>query len=243
MNANNATPDEELPEVPADAAAAETATEAHDPEDGATDEVAADASQTGEVAPAPVQTVYVTAPTPPRPRGNRGLGAVLAVLAAVVFAVAYAGVTTLLIMFVHADGVADAIGQFVVGPIFYVPVIVFLVLMVLWALLVNRASWWAWVVGSLVIAAATYFASIGVLMLIAGGFGLTASAAALAFIGFALNPALVAAALLAREAAIWFGGAIAKRGRRVRERNYEAWQAFERDEAQKRAEFADRAAV
>jgi hypothetical protein len=207
---------------------------------GATGEVPAAA--TGEVAPAaPVQTVYVTAPVPPRKKGNRGIGSVLAIIAAIVFAAAYLGVAALLILFVRPDGVADAVGAFATGPLFYVPVLAFLVLMVLWALLANRASWWAWVLGSLVIAVLVYFVSIGALLLIAGGFGLTAGEAAETFARLALNPVIIAAALLAREAAVWFGAAIAARGRRVRERNYAAWEAFEREEAEKRAEFSGRA--
>ena len=200
-------------------------------------------AQTGEIAPAPVQTVYVTAPTPPKRKGNRGIGTLLAFAAAVVFAAVYAGVAALLIIFVNPPVVPDALVKFLVGPLFYIPVIAFLVLMILWALLVNRASWWAWVIGSLIIAAITYFASIGALLLMAGGFGLTAREATHDFVLFALNPALIAAGLLARETSIWFGAAIARRGRRVRERNFEAWQAFENEEARKRAEFGGVAAV
>ena len=201
-------------------------------------------SETTEVTPAPpVQTVYVTAPNPPRKKGNRGIGSLYALLAAVVFAAVYAGVAALLILFVKPDGVADALGTFLAGPLFYIPVLAFLVITVLWVLLANRASWWAWVIGSLVIAVVVYFASIGALLLMAGGFSLTASAATKAFYGFASNPALIAAALIAREVAIWFGAAIAVRGRRVRERNYAAWEEFEREEAEKRARFGGRATV
>ena len=201
-------------------------------------------SETTEVTPAPpVQTVYVTAPNPPRKKGNRGIGSLYALLAAVVFAAVYAGVAALLILFVKPDGVADALGTFLAGPLFYIPVLAFLVITVLWVLLANRASWWAWVIGSLVIAVVVYFASIGALLLMAGGLSLTASAATKAFYGFASNPALIAAALIAREVAIWFGAAIAVRGRRVRERNYAAWEEFEREEAEKRARFGGRATV
>lgn len=264
MNANNATPDDKDAEENAEAVVAEDAAENTPADEAAADEVvtesptedaeaavgseasvdeAATPAQTGEVAPAPVQTVYVTAPTPPKRKGNRGMGALLAFVAAIVFAAAYAGVAALLILFVNPAVVPDALVKFLVGPLYYIPVLAFLVIMILWALLVNRASWWAWVIGSLVVAAVTYFASIGALLLMAGGFGLTASEAARDFVGFAVNPALIAAGLLARETSIWFGAAIARRGRRVRERNYEAWQAFENEEARKRAEFGGVAAV
>lgn len=263
MNDKNATPDDKGPDdaaetaqtdpVVVDETAAAPEVDAEDAE--VANEFSADAAatQTGETAdvatsngdgtPAPVHTVYVTAPNPPKRKGNRGMGVLLAFLATVVFAAAYAGVSALLILFVSPSAVPDALTKFVVGPLFYVPVAAFLVLMILWALLVNRASWWAWVIGSLVIAAATYFATIGTLLLMSGGFGLTGSQAALAFVGFAINPALIAAALLARETSIWFGAAIAKRGRRVRERNYEAWMEFENEEARKKADLGGVAAV
>jgi hypothetical protein len=244
---------EQAAEDAADAAASQDGATTADVTDAAAAGAAAGATEamasTGEVAPAPVQTVYVTAPQPPRRKGNRGLGSLFAILATIVFAAVYAGVTALLILFVKPDGLGGAIGQFLSGPLFYVPVLVFLVAMVLWALLANRASWWSWVLGSLVIAAVVYFATIGVLLLMAGGFGLTGSQAAGLFTGFALNPAVVVAALLAREVSVWFGAAISARGRKVRERNYEAWQEFEREEAQRlgeareRAELAGRTAV
>lgn len=198
-----------------------------------------------EAAPvhAPVHTVYVTAPEPPRPKGNRGMGIVFSLLAAIVFSAVYVGVAALLTLFVNPSGVVGAVSTFLTSPLFYVPVLVFLVAMVLWALLANRASWWSWVIGSFVIAALTYFASIGIFLLMEGGFGLTPSAAVAAFAVVAVHPALIAAALIARECAIWFGAAVAKRGRKVRERNYEAWQAFENEQAQKRAEFGGTAAA
>ncbi|MBB5632935.1 hypothetical protein BKA04_001158 [Cryobacterium mesophilum] len=258
MNAQVATPDEnaredaaspeetpetvDVVETPADAVEPAGTGEVT-PATEATADMSGDRSSTGEVAAAPVQTVYVTAPTPPRPKGNRGMGTMLAVVAAIVFAAVYAGVVAALILIMSPDQFSGAIGQFISGPQFYVPALVFLVLMVLWALLANRASWWSWVIGSFVIAVLTYFVSIGIWILLQGGFGLTGSEAAAAFVASAINPALIAAALVARECAIWFGAAIAKRGRRVRERNYEAWQQFERDEAQKRADLGGVAAA
>lgn len=245
MDAENSTPEEGTPvdgapeiAVPENAAPLEATPEATP---DAVETV--DAVEPAASAAAPVQTVYVTAPNPPKPRGNRGMGTMLAVLATIVFAAAYLGVVALLILFISPSNVASGMGQFVTGPQFWVPVLVFFVVMILWALLANRASWWSWVIGSLVIAAVTYFATIAVLLLMQGGFSLTGSKAAILFATFALNPALIAAAFIARECAIWFGAAIAKRGRKVRERNYEAWQQFESEEAQKRAEFGGVAAV
>ncbi len=208
----------------------------------ATGEVVVDSAATGEVIGAPVQTVYVTAPTPPKPKGNRAMGTLLAVVATIVFAAVYAGVAALLFMFGSLSGLTGAITSFLTSPVFYVPVLAFLVMMIVWALLANRASWWSWVIGSVIIALVTYFASIGILLLLSGGFGLTASQGTNYFLALAVHPALIAAGLIARECAIWFGAAISKRGRKVRERNYAAWQTFENEEAQKRAEFGGAAA-
>lgn len=260
MNAKDVTPDETAPqeptavETPAAMESAETPAVVETPIDYDSAEVVvvtepkdvvvpaapvAVASTTGEVAPVatPPQTVYVTAPTPPKPKGNRLVGVLLAIVATVVFAAVYAGVATVLIVVVKPIVVTGGVTVFLSSSAFFAPVLAFLVAMILWALLANRASWWSWVIGSLVIALITYFASIGALMLFAGGFGLTPTLATKYFLELLANPYMIAAALIARECAIWFGAAIAKRGRKVRERNYEAWQAFENEEARKRAEF------
>ena len=204
-----------------------------------------DTAATGEVAPValPPQTVYVTAPVPPKPKGNRLVGLLLSVVATAVFAAIYAGVAIFLILVVKPVAVTGGLSVFLSSSAFVAPVVAFLVAMILWAMLANRASWWSWVIGSLVIALVTYFASVGALVLFAGGFGLTPTEATKYFTGLLINPYMIAAALIARECAIWFGAAIAKRGRKVRERNYEAWQAFENEEARKRAEFGGAAAA
>lgn len=191
-------------------------------------------AQTPAQESAPVQTVYVHAPQPPKQKGNRGFGILFAFIATIFMAAAYAGVGFLSNSLVEVSGETAGLG-FLLRPIFYVPVIAFLVFMILWSLLANRAGWWAWVLGSIVVALLTYAASVGVLMLLAGGFGLTSEQAGLTFWVYAMTPALLVATLLARESALWFGGAVAKRGRKVRQRNYEAWQAFEQEQAAKRA--------
>ena len=200
---------------------------------------------TDEVAPvaAPVQTVYVTAPTPPKPKGNRGFGVLMALLATIAFAVVYAGVAAILLMIITPEAGVGAITLFFTNSLFFVPVLVFLVSMILWALLANRTGWWSWVIGSLAIGVFTFAVSIGALMLVTGEFSKSPSEAGAVFMLYLTSPIFIAAALVARETAIWFGAAIAKRGRRVRERNYETFQAFEMEQAQKRAEFGGPAAV
>ena len=52
-----------------------------------------------------------------------------------------------------------------------------------------------------------------------------------------VNPVVVAAALIAREVSLWTGSLIARRGRRLTVRNAEARTAWEREVAEKKAEY------
>ncbi|GAB3028565.1 hypothetical protein GCM10027052_00130 [Parafrigoribacterium mesophilum] len=186
-----------------------------------------------------VKTVYLTAPTPPRARGNRGIGTLMAVLATAAFAILLALVAALYRGLAGTEGLAAAFSSWLPGfvalPLFYVPVAVFLVLFVVFVLLVNRAGWWVYVLGSFLLAAALYFASIGILLALDGMmFNFTGHTS---FASLAVNPAIVIATIVSREVAIWFGAAISSRGRRVKARNIEAAAAYERDTAEKKAEF------
>jgi hypothetical protein len=50
-----------------------------------------------------------------------------------------------------------------------------------------------------------------------------------------VSPGAIVAALLAREVALWTGAPIAARGRRVKARNIEARETFDREEAEAKA--------
>ena len=132
----------------------------------------------------------------------------------------------------------DWLPGFLTLPLFYVPVAVFLVLFVLFVLLVNRAGWSVYVLGSFVLAVALYFASIGMLLALDGMlFNFTGDTS---FAGLALNPAIVIATMVAREVAIWIGAAISARGRRVKARNLEAVAAYERETDKRKPRVSDR---
>lgn len=193
--------------------------------------VVADAAQaTGQQVPVPApQTVYVQAPQPPAQKGNRGFGILFAFIATLAFAAVFAGIGALIITFMRPASLDVPVLGFLLSPYFYVPVLVFLVLTILWALLVNRAGWWAWVLGSILIGVLTYILSVGLFLVFAGGLGMSPEKQSAALTFLALNPASIIAGVLARETSLWFGGAIAKRGRKVRERNYAAWQAFQQE--------------
>ena len=182
-------------------------------------------------------------PCPPKRRGNRGIGSLIALLSVIVFGAVYAGVALLVMPLLAPRGaVGFVFTSFIGSPVFYVPVLVFAVAFILLVLLLNRANWWAYVLGSFVVALVVYFVSIGILLLTNGVIGMTPSGAVRAFRAAAVSPLLVIAGFVAREVPIWFGAAIAARGRRQKLRNVEEKAAFDRESAEKRADY-DRAAA
>lgn len=205
----------------ANEAAAEAAA-ATSTETTATD-TAVTATDTVDAAAAPVRTIYVTAPTPPAKKGNRVLGILIALLAAGVFAALYAGAFAVIRMIQGASPAAD-LPAFLGSASFIFPIAIVFIVFALWALLVNRAGWWAWILGSFIAAAAVYAGTIGLAGLIYQ-----------VQIPWT-DPVLIVSAVLAREVTVWFGGILSARGKRLKVRNIEARAKFDREEAERRAE-------
>jgi hypothetical protein len=179
--------------------------------------------------------VYIEAPQAPRKKGNRAIGSLIALASAVVFALLYA-----VILFLVELGIAGSANfQFLSQGGFWAPVVVFAVGFIILVLIVNRAGWAAYVVGSLAVGVFVYFGTSAAILLINAGI-LQQSQVGEFFHAALINPAIIIAGLLAREVSLWVGFAIAARGRRVRARNVESREAYERDIAAKRAEY-DRA--
>jgi len=212
----------------------------------ATGEVASDASPESAAA-SPVagaqgqQVVFVQTPVPPKVRSNRVVGVLLALLGAVVFAIVFAAVVALLLTLnVSSAFVQVSISSFLGSAAFWIPVLLFTLVFILLVLIVNRGGWAAHVFGSLLVGLAVYFGTIGLILLSSGlfpneGKGLT-------FATVAAQPTVIVAALVAREVAVWIGLAIAARGRRVRTRNLETRTAWDKEQADKKAEI-ERAAT
>ncbi len=238
-------------ETPTDAAA-----EAHDGAHAAHAEPAVEPAAATEVAPATAaatatadvepaasgvagqQVVYVQAPLPPRVRGNRVVGVLLALLGTVVFAAVYAGAAAIpLAIRFSGTGFSPAFSAFVQNAIFWIPILMFALAFIVLTVILNRAGWWAHVIGSLLVAFFVYFASIGLLLLVGNVVSLTPVQANSAFGALATNPLVIAAALVAREVSIWIGLAIAARGRRVKARNVETRTAWDREQEEKKAEY------
>ncbi|MBK4348412.1 hypothetical protein [Lacisediminihabitans changchengi] len=189
------------------------------------------------VIPQPSQTVYVEAPNPPKKRGNRGIGSLVALLSAVIFGLIFALVVALII----AARTGDFSFDFVSRPTFWVPVLFFAIGFVLLVLIINRAGWWVHVIGSLFVALFVYFGTVATLLVINGIFGETPSEAGRLVAAALVDPFVIAAALVARETALWMGLAIAARGRRMKARNAEARTEYEMQMADRRAEYERRA--
>jgi len=158
----------------------------------------------------------------------------LAVLATVVFAVVFAAAVAVIIALTTGNGFQFG---FIGVPKFYVPVAFFVVGFVLLVLIINRAGWWAHVFGSIFVALFVYFGTIGILLLINGILAHTPSQAGALFAQALGNPLVVAAALIAREVALWLGFAISARGRRLKNRNSEARATYETELTERRADY------
>lgn len=184
-----------------------------------------------EPAPAPVpQTIYVQVPTPPRTRGNRGFGVLVALIGAVLFALLYAGVAYLLLLGRgDAPEAIDAFDAFLLSPLFWVPIVGFLVGFALLAVIVNRGAWWYYAVFGLLVGVLVYFAYIGGALLTVQAWALTREEAADFLRERWLDPFAIAAFLIGREIPIWLGGWLARHGRAVTERNRLAREAYDRE--------------
>ena len=164
----------------------------------------------------------------------------LSVVGAIIFAAVYGAVSGVILDLQQGDLFGSTFITFVSSAFFWVPVAVFLVGLILLVLMLNRAGWWAHVLGSLILAIAAYFAIIGLLLLIGNVFH--QSPTAVTFAQLAVNPWVIAAAIVTREVSIWIGLAIAARGRRLKVRNLETRTAWDKEQADKKAEI-ERAAT
>ncbi|WP_368497324.1 hypothetical protein [Herbiconiux sp. A18JL235] len=184
--------------------------------------------------PAPQQTV---APVPPAAKGNRGGGTLIALLGTVAFAALYAAVSFLVIS-ANLAGVAavTAFAQFLLSAAFIVPVIVFAVSLILIVLVVNRAGWWAYVLGGFLVAVLVYVAGIAGALIHVNAWNLQPQEQYDFVRSLTMDPLTLAGAIVAREVSIWTGAWIASRGRKVKQRNKEAREQFEREQNERVAQ-------
>lgn len=184
-----------------------------------------------EPAPAPVpQTIYVQAPTRPKARGNRGFGVLVALVAAVVFALLYAGIAYLLLLGQSdAAQAASVFNQFLLRPVFWIPVLATFIGFALLTVIVNRGAWWYYAVFGLLVGVLVYFSYLGAALLTVEAWTFSVDDVN-EFIGQRwLDPFALIAGILAREITLWLGAWVAARGRTVTERNRLAREAYDRE--------------
>lgn len=182
--------------------------------------------------------VYVEAPAPPQKKGNRGIGSLLAVVSALAFAVLFAAVIILVFWVTTGRPVTNFIGV----ASFYVPVAAYAVGFVLLVLVLNRAKWWAYILGSIFVGLFVYFGTAGVLLLLGGAIQSTPAEASADFARVLADPLVIAAGILGREVSLWTGAAIASRGRRVKAKNAKALEAYNQELEDRKAGNARAAA-
>ena len=180
-----------------------------------------------------LQMIYVPSPLAPPRKGNRRYGTIIAVASTVIFAALYAGALAIIR---SASGVGPRF-DFLGSAGFYIPVVFFLVGFIVLVAIVNRAGWWAYVLGSLFVAMFVYFGTIATGLIMANVILETPAGAARLFAIALSNPFVIAAALLAREISMWMGAAISARGRRVKVKNAETKAEFERETAERNAQY------
>ncbi|MBH0116437.1 hypothetical protein I6E52_06215 [Salinibacterium sp. NG253] len=189
------------------------------------------AETTGAAASGEPRVVYVTAPTPPKVAGNRGFGIFIALASTVAFAIVFA-IAVVIIGAAESGRVAVA---FVQAPSFYVPVAFFALGAIVIALIVNRAGWAAHVFSSIIVGLVVYFGTVGALLLINGVIQNTPEQAHAMFLAALADPLVIAAGLLGREVSLWTGALVARRGRKVTQRNVDARAKWEAELAEKTA--------
>jgi hypothetical protein len=168
-------------------------------------------------APTPVQAAQ---PVRPARRGNRLFGTVIALIGTVAFAVVYAAVAS--IFFVGNPAVDNAMAtltRFLVNFAFIVPVVFFAIAFILLVLILNRAGWWAYIIGGFLVAAIVYAGSIVGAYLAVEGWTMSSDALGEFLRSLMMDPLPIAAAIVAREVSVWTGAWVASRGRKVKERN------------------------
>lgn len=179
----------------------------------------------------PMAALYMQSPAVPDMRGNRGAGVLISLLATVAFALVYAGALALwqapnfpastflddgILPWVLNWGFAAAVGGFFVG-------------LTLLVLIVGRAGWWAYVIGGLLVALLTWVVALG-------GYAFNAHLAGESLnlhpytllVDFGLFFPVIAAAIVGREIAVWFGAWIGARGRKMKRLNAEALEEYEK---------------
>ncbi|MGH1525687.1 hypothetical protein ACRAWC_17210 [Leifsonia sp. L25] len=109
----------------------------------------------------------------------------------------------------------------------WAPIVAFFVGMVVLIQIINRARWWAYILGGLFVAVFVYLVYIGAELSDAHYLSRNAEEQALILSRVWVNPFAVLAGVIAREMSVWTGAWLAARGRKLKARNAEAQADYE----------------
>ncbi|MEN0085380.1 MAG: hypothetical protein AAGC66_11500 [Leifsonia sp.] len=184
-------------------------------------------------APQPVAPIYLQRPEPPKKKSNRGVGILIALVGTAAFAVLWvAAVLVVGSLLTPSNEFGPALREFftggnAVGLRGWAPVLAFFIGMVVLVQILNRARWWAYILGGLFVAVFVYFVYVGA-SLVEGQYWLrTPGEFAILLRATWVNPFAVLAGVIAREISIWTGAWLAARGRKLKARNAEAQADYE----------------
>lgn len=202
---------------------------------GAGEATAAPAAAAGTPAPGPqpVAPIYLQRPEPPKKKSNRGVGILIALIGTLAFAVLWAAAVLIVgSLLTPSDEFLPALLQFFTGGLRgWVPVVAFFIGMLVLIQILNRARWWAYILGGLFVAVFVYFVYIGAGLIDAEYWKRNSNEFVILLRSAWVNPFAVLAGLIAREISVWTGAWLAGRGRRLKARNAEAQADYEQQVA------------
>lgn len=177
----------------------------------------------------PVTPIYVQRPEPPKKKSNRGFGILIALVGTIVFAALWV-LAVLIVGYALTPSAQflDSLATFFTTQIAsWVPVVAFFVGMVVLIQIINRARWWAYILGGLFVAVFVYVAYVGASLVDVKVWNLTPNEASIVLQRLWVAPFAVLAGVIAREISMWTGAWLAARGRKLKVRNAEAQAAYD----------------
>ncbi|SFS03343.1 hypothetical protein SAMN04487783_0738 [Agrococcus baldri] len=182
--------------------------------------------------------VLVEEPMPPRRKGARAVGFAVALLATLIFAIVFAAAYLAVgFLFDRDFALMETLQTVWLRPSYLLPVVIFFLAYWIVTLIVNRAGWWAHVLGAFIVALLVYAAHIGgAFMEEQGGWGGYTALPGIdpqALGQLLLAPLSVLAFVIAREVPVWVGGIVARRGRKAREWNRQSMDEFNAQNAER----------
>jgi hypothetical protein len=180
-------------------------------------------------APQPVAPIFLQRPERPKKKSNRGFGILIALVGTIAYAILWtAAVFIVGALLTPSDEFVSAITRFYTEQYSgWAPVLAFFIGMVVLVQILNRARWWAYILGGLFVAIFVYLVYVGAAVLDAHPWDRTAEELDVVLRSVWLGAFAILAGIIAREVSVWTGAWLAGRGRKLKARNAEAQADYE----------------